>query len=104
MEERRDKRAAHVRAVEAAESETAEERRESGRSPSWVASRAEEILMREDLRRAGGSFGGGIAGTWCGASGASIVGIIGGCISGKMVLFPVVILSVSLFVVMMVVV
>jgi len=64
-EERREERVACARTDEAVESEIAEARHELGRSPSWVASWAEEKRVQEDLCK-GGSTGvlgnGGIVG------------------------------------------
>ena len=80
-EERREEHVAHAWTDEAVESEIAEARRELGRSPSWVASRAEEKCVQEDLRK-GGSTGvlgnGGIVGVGSGSifvgTGVSTVG------------------------------
>ena len=44
-------RAARAQAVDAAESEMAEARRESGRRPSFVACHTEERRVLEDLRK-----------------------------------------------------
>ena len=75
MEARRDERAALVRAEEAAKSESAEERRESGRRPSFVAAREEEKRVREDLRKGTGcgieEMGGIVIGGMTGESGTS---------------------------------
>ena len=52
-EESHDNHVVRARAVEAAESEITEARREFGRSPSLVLSRAEEKRVLEDLRKGG---------------------------------------------------
>ena len=71
MEESRFRREARAREDEANESEIADERRESGRRPSLVASRAEEKRVLVDLRKGvfvGTSTEGGIVGSIVGGS------------------------------------
>jgi len=51
IEERRSRHDAQAWVEEAIELETAEERRELGRRPSLVASRAEEKCVQVDLRK-----------------------------------------------------
>ena len=73
----REERVARAQTDEAVESEIAEARREAGRSPSLVTSRAEEKRVLEDLRKGGvtgvlrnggivGGTGGGIVGVGSG--------------------------------------